>query len=169
MQYLKNKFIIISGVVLLILVAFAATKGRGVSPTGIYFGSSFKFSQLFNVHQSPDYWISVNGKKYKGVVGKPPYYLNIPQIGGVFFVTRDANRVAHFCLQSGEHIAIDVSDTYLGLGIGNVSQDTEYDVVYGASKALVLIGSRQGDYMLKYEFDLKEKNYKLLGRFPIMP
>src|SRR5947199_37088 len=48
----------------------------------------------FNVHGSKTTYLEVNGKTYQGVRGSPPYYLDIPGLNSILFVTeRPRNKV----------------------------------------------------------------------------
>lgn len=130
----------------------------------ISFGRSISWKQLLNIHESPRYWLSVDGHKYYGIKGRPPYCLDVNTIGAVFFVTDDGvDTIAHFILKSGEHVAIATNEKRLGLGIGHLPEHSFYDFVESASDSRVVIGSRKPTGSIeRYEFDLRAKKFIML-------
>jgi hypothetical protein len=156
----RNFVVLLRSSVILAVISAVTAFGSGFSER-VDHGKTFSLKQLFNVHESPRYWLSVDGRKYYDIKGRPPFCLDVAAIGAVFFVTDDGSEpIAHFILKSGEHIAIEASGSRLGLGIGRSAEASFYDFVDSASDTKVVIASRKPmGSVEKYEFDLQSKTF----------
>src|SRR5262245_53006645 len=47
----------------------------------------FTLNNLFHVHEDPKKELKIDGKTYQRLRGEPPYYLEVPALNSVLFVT----------------------------------------------------------------------------------
>jgi hypothetical protein len=76
---------------------------------------------LFNVHGSKKTFLTINGKTYERVRGTPPYYLDVPELNSLFFVTEgtDGHVTFHVVdVRTKKEIAIDGDESGFGGHIG---------------------------------------------------
>jgi hypothetical protein len=76
----------------------------------------------FAAHVSAQRYLSVQGQTYRGVRGLPPYYLEIPELSSILFVTeypKEKVTIHVHNLKTKEDIAIDGQGTGFGGGIGS--------------------------------------------------
>ena len=82
----------------------------------------------FNVHGSKTTSLKLNGKTYDGIRGTPPYYLEVPELNSILFVTegRSGNVFFHVVnLQTREEIKINANESGFGGNIGLVVKPGE--------------------------------------------
>lgn len=132
---------------------------------GVRTGSSFRWRELINVHESSAIWISVNGEKFEGVRGRRPYHLEIPEIDGVFFVTKkqkSTNYDCHFYLfREKRDIVIQAESGYLGGGIGYPKDASVTDWVESVKWPKVVVVHRNLSEVTRYTFDLDHRTMKI--------
>jgi hypothetical protein len=76
----------------------------------------------FAVHVSEPQYLTINGKTYKGVRGLKPFYLDIPELNSILFVTEAGGEKVTFhiiSLQSKKETAIDGGTSGFGWAIGS--------------------------------------------------
>ena len=79
----------------------------------------------FNVHGSGRTFLKFNGKTYEGVRGSAPYYLEVPELKSILFVTeqRSGKVIFHVAnLHTKETIAIDGDESGFGGHIGSAEK-----------------------------------------------
>jgi hypothetical protein len=127
----------------------------------IRWGKSYGFIQILNVHSSPTKWLSAKGRRFENVQGGEPYYLEIPQLKLIFFVTSDDRRSRfdyHFLsLETGEDIKISAEYGYSSLGAGiNAASDSKIvSRIAEVEWPKVVIDNSDYADRKRYEFNLK--------------
>lgn len=126
---------------------------------------------LLNPHAfgDRDYNITVAGRKYRGLRGRrPPYYLTIPGLNMILFVTatpKGYNRtgldvVFHFIdIQTGEEISVDGHESGFGVDIvpeGKIG-DPGSDYIVKVSPPIVVLAERSLTWKEVYTINLKTK------------
>src|SRR5436190_1294146 len=148
---------------------FGCSKTKPQPTTGasnIVSGSVTRLRDKLNVHSSPQNYLEVFGRRYIPVRGEYPYYLGVPEIGSIFFVTEDAQykTTAHFVnMATGQHIAMGPVGS-LGPGIkGSDGKGQKLtDWVESAQSNRVTIVSRSVDWQQMYILDLVRKRLDYL-------
>jgi hypothetical protein len=75
--------------------------------------------EILNPHMGGWSYIKVNGKTYKKVCGVAPFYLKIPELDSILFVTGDEKKTFHiFNLKTKREIAIPGGSISFGGNIG---------------------------------------------------
>jgi hypothetical protein len=124
----------------------------------------------FNVHGSKTTYLIVNGKTYKGVRGTPPYYLDIPQLNSILFVTEERNGKVTFHLanlQTKKEIAIDGDESGFGGHIGSKKKPGEImsDYVEKVEPPRVLIAKRSLNWTEITTLNVDSKKVERLDTF----
>jgi hypothetical protein len=76
----------------------------------------------FNVHGSKGTFLTFDGRTYEGVRGTPPYYLELPELKSLLFVTEGRNGKVVFHVvdvQTKREVSIDGDDSGFGGHIGS--------------------------------------------------
>lgn len=123
-------------------------------------GESHRLSELWHIHDSPTYWISVGGQKYMNVKGMDPCYLKIPGREQILFITsneRETEFTYHFVsLEDGKDITMTVHDTglYDCFGYDDPKHQPSFELIDG-SKIVIVV--RRPDFSRRYRFDLQAR------------
>ncbi len=84
-------------------------------------GESRSLFSALSVHSSTPKYLAIDGRIFDRVKGSPPYYLGIPELNSILFVTRmnGGNMRLHlFNLGNGKDVQIETHDSGFGTGIG---------------------------------------------------
>ncbi len=75
---------------------------------------------MFAIHASRPLWLTVGGNTHLGVRGQPPYYLEVPGLKAILFVTDHVGKVVfHVVHTTGEwEVEIDGKGSTFGWSIG---------------------------------------------------
>ncbi len=101
----------------------------------------------FSVHSSKTQYLIVNGKTYKGIRGLKPYYLDIPKLNSILFVTEGSKYRVTFHLVNLElkrEISIDGGTSGFGSSIGSGTKPGEQfsDYIENVQSNKVTIATR---------------------------
>ncbi|RYD85285.1 MAG: hypothetical protein EOP84_03000 [Verrucomicrobiaceae bacterium] len=145
------------------LVVLFAFCWWGIFPShskGVKFGNSKGILEYLNVHSSGKKWLSVNGVRYKNVIGEEPYYLLVPGADCIFFVQRDEdeNYIANFRFDIDEKIVKFPVAYKLGLFLNGSDPDFR-DFIESYDSGIVVIVSRFEGKERRHRFDLNKKQY----------
>lgn len=116
----------------------------------------------FAVHLSKPKYIEVGGKTYTGVRGLPPYYLDVPQLNAILFVTQQKNYNVIFHLVNIEtkyDVQIDAGNSGFGwnIGSGRTPGDKYTDYVESVHSNRMRLATRSGDWKETLELNLITK------------
>jgi hypothetical protein len=84
-------------------------------------GQVSRLTDVINVHSGRERFIRVGKKTYRRVRGSPPFYLPLPQLQSIIFVTESANGAAElhiFGTGDGKEVKIHANKLYFGNNIG---------------------------------------------------
>ena len=110
------------------------TAGELVSPIG-----------LIAVHVSTPNYLTVLGKTYRDVQGTRPFYLEVPALSSILFVTGDDNQTFHVVnVKTRKHESIHTTKTSFG---GHIPSD---DYIESASTNEVVVATHYQDAKKSY-------------------
>ena len=114
------------------------------------------------VHSSQPRYITVNGHTYRGVRGSPPYYLDVPALNSVLFVTGDFGGQTLFHLvnlATKEHIEFEGGTSGFGghIGANRKAGEPFTDYIEGVSSNKVTLVKRSSDWMERTILNLESK------------
>ena len=103
------------------------------------------------VHSSKLKYLTINGRTYTGIRGLPPYYLDVPELKCILFVTQENNYkvVFHFFdLVEKRDIQINADGAGFGwrIGSGKKPGDTGTDYIEEAQSNRVTVATRSLDW-----------------------
>ncbi len=125
---------------------------------------------LYAVHHSPPKYLTVKGKTYVNIRGMAPFYLTIPQLNSILFVTetKSSEIVLHIVdLASGQEIAIDGVLSGLGHGIGTGRKPGERgtDFIERVEGERLVIVSRSFDWSETIVVNLKARSVERVDTY----
>jgi hypothetical protein len=81
---------------------------------------------LIAPHVDRPHYLSVFGETYRGVQGLKPFYLEVPALNSILFVTGDDDQTFHLVnLKTKKHLRVNASKTGFGGHISSVRQTGE--------------------------------------------
>ncbi len=98
-----------------------------------------------SVHSSNPNYLTVFGRTYRDIQGLKPFYLNVPSLDSILFVTGDDNQTFHLVnLKTKKHWSVHTSKTSFGDNIGSVRQAGEsyLDFVDGVTNDCVIVATQ---------------------------
>jgi hypothetical protein len=121
-------------------------------------------------HLSRRQFISVAGKTYYGVRGSSPFYLDLPTLHSILFVTEQMGGRVTFHLvnmETKEHLAFDGGTGGFGGYIGSARKPGEpfTDYVESATSDEIVLVKRSGDWADRTILNLKTKVVEQGGTF----
>ena len=92
----------------------------GTAHQNVHYVEQIGLLNYINVHLGVKKHLIVNGKRYEDVIGLKPYYLDVPQLSSILFVTRNGkDSVCHIVnLQNGEDLSVVYNWIDFGSDIG---------------------------------------------------
>src|SRR5689334_3980091 len=69
------------------LAASCAQKAATSNSGGVTSGDVQRPSRKIFAHINEEHYLTISGKTYRGVAGSPPYYIDVPQLNSILFVT----------------------------------------------------------------------------------
>jgi hypothetical protein len=127
------------------------------------------FQDVF-AHISEEHYLKINGKTYRDVMGDPPYYLEIPELHSLLFVTgnEDKGNVKFhiFCRETGQEAVINGGQLHFGFDIGSPRKPGEAytDFVQKASSNEVTLVSQGSKARLIIVLNLSSKKVEHVQR-----
>ncbi len=117
----------------------------------------------FAVHLSKPQYLTINGKTYMGVRGLPPYYLDVPELNSILFVTqeKDGKVLFHLVnLKNKKEIQINADSSGFGwdIGSGRKPGDKYTDYVENVQSNQIMIATRSGDWKEMMVLNLANKS-----------
>jgi len=121
----------------------------------------YSLFSLISVHSAPQNQLKIGGKVYPNVRGLPPFYLNIPQIRSILFVTSEdqSGMVFHIVnTNTWEEISIFGAKSSFGWEIGFPTNRSSYaDFVESANSNVVIAVSTYTDAKKVYYLNLSSQ------------
>jgi hypothetical protein len=158
-------FVVLSGIAVLLLRGVHNENYRDSKVAG---GEVVRPLNLLAVHSSQLQYLTVNGQTYRGVRGLPPYYLDVPTLNSILFVTGDigGQTVFHLVnLLSKQEIKFNGGTSGFGGHIGANRRPHEpfRDYIEGVSSNEVTLAKRTPYWMERTVLNLKTKRVERLG------
>lgn len=115
------------------------------------------------VHLSKPKYITIDGKTYEGVRGLPPYYLEVPELNAILFVTeqRSHNVVFHLLnLETKHEMQIHAGSSGFGrsIGSGGRAGDPGTDYIEGVLSNRITVAMRSLDWKESMVLNLTTKS-----------
>jgi hypothetical protein len=143
----------ITFILVIVVVGFNFSKRRVVTyrDTNVIGGEISSPLDVIAVHSSKPQYLTINGKTYQGVRGSPPYYLEIPELHSLLFVTTDRNRMVKFNiinLSTKKEISIDGDGSSFGwnIGVNRNPGDKLTDYIESSQTNKIIIATRSLDW-----------------------
>lgn len=132
----------------------------------VAFEKTWPFYPILGLHTGKTIGLKVAGKTYYKVRGLAPYYINLPQICSIFFVTEgDPYKVTFHIvdMDTKRSVVIDGAGSSFGWGIGSTARDADkVDHVDAQSVVLVKYG---GDWKEVITLNLQTLNVEQIQTF----
>lgn len=114
------------------------------------------------VHVSTPQFLVVNGRTYKGVKGVAPFYLEVPQLNSILFVTEAAGGITFHLVnvETKKAISIAGGDETFGGNIGgkqNTPDEPYGDFIEHADQNQIVAATRYPDAKKYFYLDLTSK------------
>jgi len=124
----------------------------------------------FAAHLSTAKYLTIYGKKYVSVRGSPPYYLEIPKLNSILFVTENPKHQVTFHivnLQTKESIEIDGEGSGFGgdIGSGQTPGDRYTDWIDSVNSNTITLATRSDELKV---FTVLNLTTKLLERTEVL-
>lgn len=115
------------------------------------------------VHSSRPKYLSVGGHTYRGIRGSPPYYLDVPTLNSILFVTGAIGGRTTFHLvnlTTLEHLEFDGGTSGFGgqIGANRSAGEPFTDYVETANADEVILSKRTSGWMERTVLNLKMKS-----------
>jgi len=115
------------------------------------------------VHLSKPKYLTIGGKSYAGVRGVPPYYLDVPELNAILFVTEQKNHnvVFHLVnLENKQDIQIEADSSGFGRSIGSGGKAGEpgTDYIEGVQSNRITVAMRSLDWKETMVLNLATKS-----------
>lgn len=155
--------------ILLILIAGAVTfcfwgkRSQTYRDNKVIGGEITRPINALAVHLSKPKYLTIGGKTYTGVRGLPPYYLDVPELNAVLFVTEQKNHnvVFHVVnLETKRDIQIDADSSGFGrrIGSGGKAGDPGTDYIEGVQTKRITVTMRSLDWKETMVLNLATKS-----------
>jgi hypothetical protein len=112
-------------------------------------------------HSGMSHYLEIDGMIYRNVRGFAPYFMEIPQLNSILFVTtqEDSGRIHLINLATSKEIAIDGVGPFFGSHIGSIRKPGEdlTDYVVRVEDDNLVVATRSGTRVLQICLDLKNQ------------
>jgi hypothetical protein len=153
-------WIVFAGIVVMFLRGVRAEKYRDQKVAG---GDIMRPLDFLAAHSSSPRYLIVGGHTYRGVRGSPPYYLDVPALNSILFVTGAVGGDTTFHLvnlMTKEHIEFDGGTSGFGgmIGANRKPGDPFTDYVESASSNKVILSKHTSGWMERTVLNLETKS-----------
>ncbi len=147
------------GIVALVLRGIRVEDYRDTKAAGGEFRRPLDF---LAVHSSPPQYLTVNGHTYRGIRGSAPYYLDVPALNSILFVTGLIGGPTVFHLvnvNTKEHIEFKARRSGFGgmIGANRKPGESFTDYIEEVSSNKVTLAQRTSDWMERTILNLTTK------------
>jgi hypothetical protein len=155
------------------LVASCRYQAATASGNGIESGDLRSPARSLFPHVNEEHYLIVKGKTYRGVVGGPPYHLEIPELNSILFVTGNeshANVTFHVVnRQTGHDTVINAGKLHFGSDIGGPRKpgQADTDFVLATRPGEVTLASQGPEARVVIILDLLAHKIKDVTREPV--